>query len=162
MTSDVLLFLCTLLLLGSANAAFCRWKGHSAVGGFVGGCVFAIIAIPVSLFRTKNPEKPSSPGAAVLGFICLFGAFALTGLSIAPLFRGGFDEANIKAVRDSIKAEFEKNPSVSVQSVELIRETSNKLTGYATLKIKGFEDAVQKDCTATMADDNSRFLWTCK
>lgn len=76
---------------------------------------------------------------------------------------GGFTDDAIASVRQSIKDEWSKKDGVeSVVNVELIRVEKRKLTGFVVLLFKGVASPIQKDCTATMADDDKNFIWQCR
>jgi gas vesicle protein len=72
----------------------------------------------------------------------------------------GFSQEDIEQAKKSIRAEFEKRPDVKVVEVALIKESSNKLTGYARMTVKGFKQEITKNCSATMGEDR-RYIWRC-
>lgn len=71
----------------------------------------------------------------------------------------GFQTADVEDVKQSIKAEFEKQPGVTVTDVSMIRDGNRRLIGVANVAISGIQ--VAKSCEATMGDGR-QYLWTCK
>lgn len=89
-----------------------------------------------------------------------FAALLLVG-ALAWLFvdASRFSEEDIANLKESVRTEFAKQPGVTVMSVEFVRESDRKLTGFAKLNAQGTD--VTKPCTATMGDDR-RFIWRCE
>ena len=85
-------------------------------------------------------------------------------LLIASLALGGcnqgFSDADIVAAKKSIKEEFEKNAGLTVSDVTLIKESSNKLTGFMKGRYMGHD--IMKSCSATMAESGGTYLWKCE
>jgi hypothetical protein len=69
-----------------------------------------------------------------------------------------FSDSDITAIKLQIIEEFEKRPGVEVSSVNLVKESRNKLTGFIKLKAFGYEDF--KNCSATMGEDTT-YIWQC-
>jgi hypothetical protein len=75
----------------------------------------------------------------------------------------GFSQEDIDQAKKSIQTEFEKRPGVKVVEVALIKESSNKLTGFVKLSTTflGTQHEVSKNCTATMGQ-NRQYIWSCE
>lgn len=75
----------------------------------------------------------------------------------------GFTEDDINKCKKSIKSEFEKRRGVTVTEVNLIKESSKKLTGFAKMNVSilGEEIEVMKSCTANMGEDG-QYIWKCE
>ena len=86
---------------------------------------------------------------------------------LAALFlaacESGFSQEDIEQAKRSIRTEFEKRPGVKVTDVELIKESSNKLTGFVKISTKVVGVSVDRslNCTATMGD-NRQYIWRCE
>lgn len=71
-----------------------------------------------------------------------------------------FSDDDIRQISANIKKKFEEERKVYVRDVSLVRETSNKLTGFVRLKIEGLAQEITKDCTATR--DEKSTIWHCR
>jgi len=108
---------------------------------------------------------------------------ALTIVASFSACSASFSDEDIKDAQASIRDQFSKSSDVSVEEVQLIRESPRKLTGFVRLKIKGVDPLadmdpdtrkffnlklkdhpdteVTKTCTDTMGDDR-RTIWRCE
>jgi hypothetical protein len=84
--------------------------------------------------------KPYLLAATII--LCSVAFFALVNATIGnnglwgSLFpKSGFTDADIDAVKTSIKSEFGKRDGITVSEVTMIRETPRKLVGFAKLRI---------------------------
>ena len=82
-------------------------------------------------------------------FLLLFAVFACN---------NGFSEQDIGNLKNTVRAEFQKRPGVTVSEVTFIKESDKKLSGFVKLKIEGTE--LTKSCTATMGD-SAQYIWKC-
>jgi hypothetical protein len=72
-----------------------------------------------------------------------------------------FTDADIISIKRSISEEYRYRPGLqSIDDIELIRESSRKLTGYLKATFQG-DIKVTVPCSATM-DEDRKFLWTCE
>jgi hypothetical protein len=72
----------------------------------------------------------------------------------------GFSDEAISAIEDDIRGEFAKRRGITVEEVQMIRESPRKLTGFAKVKAP-LLGTINKACTATMGDDG-RSIWRCE
>lgn len=72
----------------------------------------------------------------------------------------GFSDRDISRIQDDIRAHFSERRGVTVEDVNLLRESPRKLSGYAKIKVP-ILGVMTKNCTATMGDDG-RSLWQCQ
>lgn len=72
----------------------------------------------------------------------------------------GFTEADIEQAKKSIRAEYQKRPGVKVVDVQLIKESSKKLTGFVKITIGG-STVIMYDCTATWGE-TGQYIWRCQ
>ena len=97
----------------------------------------------------------------VLGAAALIYAGAVI-ISKAPSNTApGFVKADIKAMKESIRTEFEKREGIEVVEVEMIRESDTKATGFVKLKTRLLGE-IMKSCSATMELDSNRYIWRCE
>jgi hypothetical protein len=92
-----------------------------------------------------------------------FIAIIIAAIAAYWLFFGaetGFSDADVASVKTSIKSEFEKRGGVVVSDVQMVRESSKKLIGFAKVKSDGINFEITKSCTATYAE--RQYLWECK
>jgi len=103
------------------------------------------------------------PGFAVLGGILLtmFGVGFVYNYSRTGTANGiGFSDQAVASIESDIRDEFAKRRGITVEDVQMIRESPRKLTGF--VRAKGpFGVSINKSCTATMGDDG-RAIWDCK
>jgi len=71
----------------------------------------------------------------------------------------GFTSEDIASVEQDIRSEFGKRDGITVEEVQLLRESPRKLTGFAKIKAP-ILGSINKACTATMGDDG-RSMWRC-
>jgi len=90
--------------------------------------------------------------------VCCLALFCLFGCS------SGFTDQDVANAEKSIKTEFEKK-DFTVSEVKLIKESDRKLSGFVRLKkrvpIVG-DMEVTKNCTATMGENSSEYIWKCE
>jgi hypothetical protein len=72
----------------------------------------------------------------------------------------GFSDADISRIGQDIRSEFGKRPGMTVEEVQLLRESPRKLSGFAKVKVP-LLGSISKTCTATMGDDG-RSIWQCQ
>jgi hypothetical protein len=72
----------------------------------------------------------------------------------------GFSDTDISNIDQAIRTELSKTRGVTVEDVQLLRESPRKLTGFAKLKVPLLGN-ISKSCTATMGDDGRSF-WQCR
>jgi hypothetical protein len=72
----------------------------------------------------------------------------------------GFSDADIEAIKKSIKTEFEKREGVTIVEVTMLKENSKKAIGLVKLNVP-LVGEITKPCTATMGED-SRYIWQCQ
>lgn len=117
--------------------------------------------------RKRNEWTAAVPtwvyGLAVLLLFPLAVVVWMPSFHVWPLsFFASFSDADVRQVKSSIKAEFEKRPGVIVTDVEMLRENPKKLVGFAKIKIielGGLE--IAKSCDATWFEDG-KYLWRCE
>ncbi|MBM4357316.1 MAG: hypothetical protein FJ096_04325 [Deltaproteobacteria bacterium] len=71
----------------------------------------------------------------------------------------GFTDADITALESTIRSEFGRRPGVTVKEVHLIKESPQKLSGFAKLEAAGIE--VMKSCSATWGE-SGKYIWKCE
>lgn len=71
----------------------------------------------------------------------------------------GFSENDVLRIEQSIRSEFAKRPGVKVESVEMMKESPRKLTGFARIRVPLLGE-ISKSCTATMGVDGQS-MWQC-
>jgi hypothetical protein len=96
-------------------------------------------------------------GVAILALFVV--AWVYNWTRTGSLTGNGFTDADISNITQSIRAEFGKRPGVTVQDVQMLRESPRKLQGFAKIKVP-LIGTVEKPCTATMGDDG-RSIWQC-
>jgi hypothetical protein len=72
----------------------------------------------------------------------------------------GFSDEAITSINRDIRDEFAKRRGITVEDVQMVRESPRKLTGFAKVKAP-FLGSMNKACTATMGDDGRSF-WRCE
>jgi hypothetical protein len=98
----------------------------------MGVIIIVVIAVPV-IYNLLNNRSPFGPS---------------------------FGDDEIKRAEQSIRSEFGKREGVTVLDVQLMKESSRKLSGFVKVKVPLFGE-VTKPCSATMGD-NSEYMWTCQ
>jgi hypothetical protein len=102
------------------------------------------------------PTRKSSNGLSPLFLVLLVLGGGYWWWSSQP----SFSDDDIKTISANIKKKFEEKREVYVQEVSLVRESSNKLTGFVRLKLLGGDSEFTKDCTVTR--DEKSTLWHCR
>jgi hypothetical protein len=85
-----------------------------------------------------------------------------TGLGCAALLLGcqmGFTDADVTKLEGEIRNEFSRRPGVTVREVQIIKESPQRLSGFAKLEAGGIE--VMKSCSATWGD-GGKYIWKCE
>ena len=85
---------------------------------------------------------------------------ALAGLAIVALSgcESGFQEEDIENVKQGIRSEYELR-GITVNNVQLAKESSKTLKGFANLSHRGVD--VTYTCEATYGKDNN-IVYACK
>jgi len=85
----------------------------------------------------------------------------LCGLSAC---KSGFSDDDVKKIQDDIRAEFSKKQGVEVLDVQMLKESPNKLTGFAKIKVAlpfGLHKEVTKNCSALKGEGDGKSMWKC-
>jgi hypothetical protein len=72
----------------------------------------------------------------------------------------GFSDEAISSIEGDIRDEFSKRRGITVEEVQMLRESPRKLTGFVKAKAP-LLGTITKACTATMGDDG-RSIWSCQ
>ena len=88
-----------------------------------------------------------------LSLVLICGAVGLAGC------QRGFVEKDVQNLKEQIRKEFSSRPGVIVKDVQIIKESSKKLTGFAKLSAGGRE--VIKNCSATWGE-GGKYIWKCE
>jgi hypothetical protein len=94
-------------------------------------------------------------GAILVTLAIIVGAYKTYGHT------NGFSDEDIVAMKESIKAEFDKRPSTHVTDVTMARKTSSEAIGFVKFKVDGLDDELTKSCSANMVEGN-QYLWKCE
>lgn len=73
---------------------------------------------------------------------------------------GGFSDADIEACKQSIRDEYSRRGGGEVVDVQMVKESSRKLSGFIKIKVPVFGEFT-KPCSATMGDDR-QYIWRCE
>jgi hypothetical protein len=65
----------------------------------------------------------------------------------------------IESVKGEIRHEYSNREGVTVQDVQLVKESDTKLSGFGKLKVNDIE--IFHGCTVTVAEDGSNSIWRC-
>jgi hypothetical protein len=79
---------------------------------------------------------------------------------VLSTWQQGFSEADLNAMKVSIKSEFEKREGVVVKDVVMMKESSNKAVGFVKISVPILGD-VTKSCSATMDEGGKNYIWRC-
>ena len=71
----------------------------------------------------------------------------------------GFTDADVSKLESEIRSEFARRPGVTVKAVEIIKESPQRLSGFAKLEAGGVE--VMKNCSATWGE-GGKYIWKCE
>lgn len=71
----------------------------------------------------------------------------------------GFNDESIEQVKRSIRTEYEKKSGRVVEEVSMLKKSSHELTGFVRFKDGGI--SANLDCSATMEQTGSRYIWRC-
>jgi hypothetical protein len=124
-------------------------------GSMLGGQPSAAVSAVTNQFKMR-------PGFVVAAVVILgiFGAaWGYNWTQTGSMSGNGFTDADIANVTQSIRAEFSKRAGVTVQDVQMLRESPRRLEGFVKIKVP-LIGTVDKSCTATMGDDG-RSIWQC-
>jgi hypothetical protein len=130
-----------------ATAIKCKHCG-SSIGGPTG---------------TIRKQFKMSPAFVVLGgiVIAIFGAgWAYNWQKTGTPSGIGFSDEAISSIKSDIRDEFAKRRGITVEEVQMLRESPRKLTGFVKVKAP-LLGTINKACTATMGDDG-RSIWRCE
>lgn len=158
MDADLIELIAIFLAGGLAVGLIAR---HTFSRSFLRWFFYAALLLPIALVHLAIlglSDKTGSTFPKAVGVVALLTVGFLLYRAIAD--STGFTDEDIVAAKDSIRAEFAKRDGVTVNEVELLREGTTKLTGYARLTIDGSE--VVRACTAVMDDRAARFIWRCE
>jgi hypothetical protein len=115
----------------------------------------------VAVGAVKNQFK-MRPGFVVLSIVvvAILGAGWIYNWTRTGSMSGnGFTDEDIAKIKQSIRAEFSKREGVTVEDVQMLRESPRKLQGFAKIKVP-LLGSIDKACTATMGTDG-RSMWQC-
>ena len=79
--------------------------------------------------------------------------------TLAGCSPSGFSDADIEAIKKSIKTEFEKREGVTVVDVTMLKESPKKAIGLVKLNVP-LAGEITKACTATMGEV-PQYIWQC-
>lgn len=71
-----------------------------------------------------------------------------------------FSDRDIYSLKDQIRKEFSSREGVAVSSVELVRESPQKLTGFVKVSAMGSSATIA--CNAFMDPDDASIIWRCE
>jgi hypothetical protein len=72
----------------------------------------------------------------------------------------GFTDAAVTSIEQDIRDEFAERRGITVEDVQMVKESPRKLTGFVRIKAP-FVGSINKQCTATMGEDG-RSIWRCQ
>lgn len=114
--------------------------------------IVAACAFPVSMYK----KRAQIHGDWRVSFIPI--SVFLLGVVAALSINWGFSDEDISVLKSEIAKEYEGRGATSVE-VEMIRDGSIRLVGFAKINIEGF--SVTRKCSATMSSSDSMYIWSC-
>ncbi|MDQ0504119.1 hypothetical protein [Xanthobacter agilis] len=146
------------LLIGGVVGAIARYAlGRSAFNWFLYGAILPPLAIlHLALICLLDKTTAVSTKVIGAGILALFGLIIYRAYIYVPLF----SDREINYIKQDIRSEFEKKNGVTVKEVALLRDGSQKLTGFVKLYIDGTE--ISKGCNAIKDGISGGTMWHCK
>lgn len=146
------------LSAGAAVGVIARFAmGRSLILWFVYGVALwpiATIHLAVLGFLDKSGSTAPKVAAAMILAAGGIAAYAITTATT------GFSDADIERAKADIHREFSSRNGVTVTEVVLLRDGSQKLSGFAKLDVSG--TPVFRNCSALMDDTTNQFIWRCE
>ena len=121
-------------------------------------CGSAIAGQPLKDQSQLRMRPAFSTGALiVLSLIAI--AFVYNWSQTGTVSGRGFTEADVKNIESSIREEFSKKRGVTVDDVQMIRESPTRMTGFVKVRVP-ILGAMQKTCSANFGEEG-RSIWSC-
>jgi hypothetical protein len=90
------------------------------------------------------------PGIIVLGIFVV--GWIYNWSRTGTLSGNGFSDDDVRRMEQGIRDELSKQSGVTVEDVQLIKESPKKLTGFAKVRMPP-RGAITESCTATLGED---------